>query len=204
LNRQGLSEIGTNSGLSQADVRQWVVRMRNIFMIASLIGATAGLIVAAPEPPLETVRHVDLGRYVGRWFEIARYSNWFERKCDRDVTADYSIKETGDICVVNVCITRTGKIERSEGTAKVVDASTNAKLKVTFFWPFYGKYWIIDLGDEYEYAVVGEPSRHYLWILSRTPVMQDAVYQKILHQLTANGYEPQKLIRTNQTVTVRP
>jgi apolipoprotein D and lipocalin family protein len=96
----------------------------------------------AATPPLETVRHVDLNRYTGRWFEIARYPNWFERKCDRDVTADYSIKETGDIRVVNACITRTGKIERSEGTAKVVDASTNAKLKVTFFWPFYGNYWI--------------------------------------------------------------
>lgn len=180
------------------------MRMRNIVVLASLIGATAGVIVAASEPQLETVRRVDLDRYVGLWFEIARYPNWFERKCDRDVTAEYSIKENGKIRVVNACITRTGKIERSEGTAKVVDASTNAKLKVTFFWPFYGKYWIIDLGDEYEYAVVGEPSRQYLWILSRTPVMQDLVYENILHQLTAKGYEPQKLVMTTQTAAVKP
>ena len=105
---------------------------------------------------------------------------------------------------MNSCIASRGKDRTSEGTAKVVDASTHAKLKVTFFWPFYGKYWIIGLGDEYEYAVVGEPSRRYLWILSRSPVMQDSVYQKILHQLTANGYEPRKLLRTAQTATEKP
>lgn len=87
---------------------------------------------------------------------------------------------------------------------KVVDASTNAKLKVTFFWPFYGNYWIIALGDEYEYAVVGEPSRDYLWILSRSPVMQDSVYQHILQQLTDKGYDPRKLVRTNQTAVLKP
>jgi len=153
----------------------------------------------AATPPLETVRHVDLNRYTGRWFEIARYPNSFERKCARDVTAEYSMKENGAIRVVNACVTATGKIDRSEGTARVVDASTNAKLKVTFFWPFYGKYWIIGLGDQYEYAVVGEPSREYLWILSRTPVMQDAVYENILRQLAASSYDPGKLVRTPQT-----
>jgi apolipoprotein D and lipocalin family protein len=173
-------------------------------MLAGLIAATAGLMMAGSEPPLETVRHVDLSRYVGRWFEIARYPNSFERKCDRDVTAEYSIRENGNIRVINACVNRTGRIERSEGTAKVVDASTNAKLKVTFFWPFYGKYWIIGLSDEYEYAVVGEPSRQYLWILSRAPVMPDAVYQRILHQIAASGYEPQKLAKTTQTATVKP
>jgi apolipoprotein D and lipocalin family protein len=178
--------------------------MRTGIVFAGLIGAAAGLTMAGSETPLQTVRHVDLSRYAGRWYEIARYPNRFERKCDRDVTAEYSIKKDGRIRVVNVCITRTGKIDQSEGTAKVVDASTNAKLKVTFFWPFYGAYWIIDLGDEYEYAVVGEPSRHYLWILSRSPVMQDAVYQKILQRLTANGYEPRKLVRTTQTAAVKP
>jgi apolipoprotein D and lipocalin family protein len=180
------------------------MRIRNIFMVVSLIFAAAGLLAAGSEQPLETVRHVDLNRYTGRWFEIARYPNWFEKKCDRDVTAEYSIKEDGDIRVLNSCINRAGKPERSEGTAKVVDPATNAKLKVTFFWPFYGKYWVIELGNEYEYAVVGEPSRHYLWILSRTPTMQDAVYQKILQHLTASGYEPRNLVRTAQAAAVKP
>ncbi len=180
------------------------MRISNIIAAASLICAAAGLLVAGMERPLETVRHVDLNRYAGRWFEIARYPNWFEKKCDRDVTAEYSTKQNGDIRVVNSCINRAGKTERSEGTAKIVDATTNAKLKVTFFWPFYGKYWVIGLGDQYEYAIVGEPSRNYLWILSRTPAMQDSVYQEILHLLTTNGYDPAKLLRTTQTAAAKP
>jgi apolipoprotein D and lipocalin family protein len=169
------------------------------------VAVLAGLLATMPAaPPLETVRHVDLNRYTGRWFEIARYPNRFERKCARDVTAEYSTKADGTIRVVNACITSASKIDRSEGTAKVVDPSTNAKLKVTFFWPFYGKYWIIGLGDQYEYAIVGEPSREYLWILSRTPILQDALYQKILLQAAASGYDPQKLVRTTQTAAAKP
>jgi apolipoprotein D and lipocalin family protein len=180
------------------------MRIRNVVVAVGLISAVAGLVLANSEPPLETVRHVDLNRYVGRWFEISRYPNRFERKCDHDVTAEYSIKKDGTVRVVNACISPTGKIKQSEGTAKIVDASTNAKLKVTFFWPFYGNYWIIALGDEYEYAVVGEPSRDYLWILSRSPVMQDSVYQHILRQLTDKGYDPRKLVRTNQAAVLKP
>ncbi len=175
------------------------MRIRGVIALAALLGAAAGTAPAGSEAPLETVRRVDLSRYVGRWFEIARYPNWFERKCVRDVTAEYSTRDNGDIRVINSCLTSSGKMVRSEGTAKVVDATTNAKLKVTFFWPFYGKYWIIDLGDAYEYAVVGEPSRHYLWILSRTPSIPDAVYQRILQQLATKGYEPRNLLRTTQS-----
>lgn len=175
------------------------MRTRNIVILAGLIGVGAGLAMAAAEPPLETVPHMDLDRYIGRWYEIARYPNKFERKCDHDVTAEYSKKENGDIRVVNACISPNGKMDRSVGTAKVVDASTNAKLKVAFLWPFFGKYWVIELGQNYEYAVVGEPSRDYLWILSRTPAMPDATYEKILNRLPACGYDPEKLLRTRQT-----
>ena len=168
-------------------------------MLGGFIAASIGLAMANSDPPLATVGHVDLNRYIGRWFEIARYPNRFERKCDRDVTAEYSIERNGRIRVVNACVTRKGKVEQSKGTAKVVDASTNAKLKVTFFWPFYGNYWIIELGNDYEYAVVGEPSRHYLWILSRSPAMQDSVYEGILHRLATYGYDPRKLAKTTQT-----
>lgn len=137
--------------------------------------------------------------YLGRWFEIARYPNRFERKCDRNVTAEYAMKDNGKIRVVNTCLTSQGKPDRAEGTAIVVDKSTNAKLKVTFFWPFYGNYWVIDLGPNYEYAVVGEPSRRYLWILSRSPTIQDATYRDILSRLAAKGYDPQELMRTTQS-----
>ena len=90
---------------------------------------------------LQTVSHVDLSRYIGRWYEIAKYPNRFERKCDRNVTASYAIRPDGKISVVNACTTREGKPTVSTGWAKVVDQKTGAKLKVTFFWPFFGDYW---------------------------------------------------------------
>ena len=165
--------------------------------------AAAGLAVADSGAPLETVAHVDLGRYLGKWYEIARYPNRFERKCDRDVTAEYSMKDNGAIRVVNTCAMASGKSDQSAGTARVVDTATNAKLKVTFFWPFYGKYWVIGLGDSYDYAVVGEPSREYLWILARSAGMSDAEYQNILRQVTAKGYDAGKLVRTKQTAAAK-
>jgi len=175
------------------------MRTRHILLLGGLIGFSAGMLTAASEPRLETVQHIDLNRYAGRWYEIARYPNRFEKKCARDVTAEYSTKQNGDLRVVNSCTAPDGRMVRSEGTAKVVDASTNAKLKVAFFWPFYGKYWVLDFGENYEYAVVGEPGRDYLWILSRTPEMPDAVYGKILNRLPARGYDPEKLVRTPQS-----
>jgi apolipoprotein D and lipocalin family protein len=177
---------------------------RNALVLFGLIGAATGLTMAGSNPELKTVGRVDLNRYLGRWYEIARYPNRFERKCDHDVTAEYSLKENGKIRVVNSCLSTAGKINRVEGTAEVVDAATNAKLRVTFFWPFYGKYWIIALGDAYEYAVVGEPSRDYLWILSRTPVVQGDVYQKIIHLATASGYDLGKLVMTPQSAPAKP
>lgn len=175
------------------------MRIRELLFVGALIVVAAGLAVAGTAAPLETAGHVDLGRYLGRWYEIARYPNRFERKCDRDVTAEYSMKEKDGIRVVNACVTAAGKSDQSVGTARVVDTTTNAKLKVTFFWPFYGKYWVIGLGDSYDYAVVGEPSREYLWILARSARMPDAEYQRILQQVTARGYDAGKLVRTKQT-----
>jgi apolipoprotein D and lipocalin family protein len=175
------------------------MRKRNLILLGGLVGAAAGWALANSRAPLETVSRVDLNRYLGRWYEIARYPNSFERKCARDVTAEYSIKPDGNIRVVNSCVTSSGSITRSVGTAKTVDRSTNAKLKVTFFWPFYGKYWIIDLGSDYDYAVVGEPSRKFLWILSRTPQMSNDLYLRITAQLASKGYDASKLMRTGQT-----
>jgi apolipoprotein D and lipocalin family protein len=148
---------------------------------------------------LQTVSHVDLSRYIGRWYEIAKYPNRFERKCDRNVTASYAIRPDGKISVVNACTTREGKPTVSTGWAKVVDQKTGAKLKVTFFWPFFGDYWIIELGPNYEYAVVGEPGRKYLWILSRTPKMDDGIYAEVVSRLAAKGYDAAKLELMPQT-----
>ena len=148
---------------------------------------------------LQTVSHVDLSRYIGRWYEIAKYPNRFERKCDRNVTASYAIRPDGKISVVNACTTREGKPTVSTGWAKVVDQKTGAKLKVTFFWPFFGDYWIIELGHNYEYAVVGEPGRKYLWILSRPPKMDDGIYAEVVSRLAARGYDAAKLELMPQT-----
>jgi apolipoprotein D and lipocalin family protein len=145
---------------------------------------------------LQTVPSVDLNRYLGMWYEIARYPNRFQRSCHKS-TATYSLRDDGDIRVVNACRRNgpDGEEKSVEGKAWVVDKATNAKLRVRFFWPFWGSYWIIDLGKDYEYAVVGHPDRNYLWILSRTPIMDDKVFEGIADRLKQNGYDPEKLIR---------
>jgi len=170
-----------------------------IYSGLALVGVFCVVRAAFGEVPLESVPKVDLSRYTGRWYEIARYSNRFERKCDSNVTATYTLRSDGKISVVNTCTTREGKLTESSGWAKVVDQKTDSKLKVTFFWPFFGDYWIIDLSPNYEYAVVGEPSRKYLWILSRTAKMDDRLYAEITGRLAAKGYDATKLERGRQT-----
>jgi len=146
---------------------------------------------------LPTVRQVDLNRYMGKWYEIARFPNRFQRDCASDTSAEYKVRGDGKVEVINSCREKNGRVKSVSGTAKVVDSTTNAKLKVTFFWPFYGDYWIIALGENYEYAVVGEPSRKYLWILSRTPTLDDATYRRVLERVKAVGYDTAKLQKTS-------
>jgi apolipoprotein D and lipocalin family protein len=169
-----------------------------IYLGLVLVGACSVAKAAGGGSPLETVPKVGLNRYVGRWYEIAKYPNRFERKCDSNVTATYGIRPDGKISVVNSCTTYEGNVTQSSGWAKVVDQKTGSKLKVTFFWPFFGDYWIIDLGPNYEYAVIGEPSRKYLWILSRTPKVDDALYAELTSRLAGKGYDESKLERMKQ------
>jgi len=149
--------------------------------------------------PLEVVPEVDLARYMGTWYEIARFPNRFEEGCVA-AKATYTLRENGTVDVLNECrIDRLdGTLKTARGAARVVDRATNAKLKVTFFWPFYGKYWIIDLGDDYDYAVVGHPARKYLWILSRKPAMNDVLYGRLLETLSTKGYDVSRLVKTSQ------
>lgn len=146
--------------------------------------------------PLKTAPFVDLSRYVGTWYEIARYPNKFQEGCV-DSTATYSLTDDGKIKVINACHedSLSGKLRSAKGKAWVVDKETNAKLKVSFFWPFAGDYWIIEIGRNYEYAVIGHPDRKYLWILSRTSDMDEKVYQSILATLQEQEYDTEKLIR---------
>lgn len=144
--------------------------------------------------PLETVPLVDLDRYAGRWFEIARLPNAFEENCE-GVTADYARRGDGLIDVVNTCRVGapSGKAKIAKGRARVVDAQTNARLEVSFFGPFWGDYWIIDLAADYSLAVVSEPQGRYLWILSRTPTITEETRAAALARLTAQGFDVSKL-----------
>ena len=148
-------------------------------------------------PPLRTVGRVDLDRYLGTWYEIARYPNSFQEGCQA-TTATYSLRDDGDIKVLNACHEGSpdGPRDTAEGKAWVVDQKTNAKLEVQFFWPFSGDYWIIDLGEDYEYAVVGNPDRSYLWILSRTTSLEQDALDGILTRVEGQGYDRAKLLWT--------
>lgn len=150
-------------------------------------------------PPLEVVPQVDLKRYIGTWYEIARFPHRFQEGC-MGSRATYTLLEDGKIGVLNQCYkgSLNGEISSVQGKAWVTDPKTNAKLKVRFFWPFTGDYWIIDLGENYEYAVVGHPNRQYLWILSRSPEMDEALYDRILKKLRDQFYDVSKLIKTPQ------
>jgi apolipoprotein D and lipocalin family protein len=163
-----------------------------------LLAARVGRPAELQEP--KTVSFVDLKKYAGTWYEIARYPNRFQKKCAGDVRATYSLMSDGKVSVLNQCVQANGKLKTAKGKAKVVDRTSNAKLKVTFFWPFYGDYWILDLDPDYTYADVGEQDRKYLWILSRTPEIDSSLYNKILERITEQGYETSKLIRTPQGV----
>jgi len=160
-----------------------------------------------PVQPLEVVPSVDLQRYAGTWYEIARLPNWFQKQCTGDVTATYTVLENGTIKVVNSCRKVSGQIEKAEGLAKQADKNgPNTKLKVRFapkilsFLPFvWGDYWIINLAADYSYAVVGGPDRKYLWVLSRTPKMDETTLQVVLDQVKQTGYDLSGLIRTMQS-----
>lgn len=141
---------------------------------------------AVPEP----AKAVDLERYLGRWYELARYENRFEKDCE-GVTATYSRREGGGISVVNTCQKNQvgGPAKTANGRAKVVEGSQNAKLKVTFFWPFFGNYWVLDRDDEYSWAIVGEPSGKYLWILTREAIPAPEQVEMLRDRAAALGYD---------------
>lgn len=157
--------------------------------------------------PLEVVPSVDLARYCGTWFEIARLPNGFQTKCAGDVVATYTLLDDGKIKVVNRCRKEDGEVTEAEGRAKrASDDEPNSKLKVRFapailsFLPFvWGNYWVLEIDTAYTYAVIGEPDREYLWILSRTPKMDENILQGILNRMREKGFNVGKIMRTEQT-----
>jgi apolipoprotein D and lipocalin family protein len=180
-----------------------------VFASVAILCLTSAL-AAQKQADLPTVPSVDLERYTGRWFEIAKYPNKFQKQCVANTAATYAKKTNGRLEVVNECEKSDGTINRAVGEARINKGSNNTKLKVRFapgflsFLPaVWGDYWVIDLGPEYEYAVVGEPKREYLWILSRKPEMDEAVYQEISRRVEALGFDPTRLGKTRQKVTAQ-
>jgi len=160
---------------------------------------TAAAPAAGRAKPLEAVPHVELDRYLGTWHEIATIPQRFQKGCV-GVTAEYSLRPDGDVQVVNTCHEGTldGNVKRVVGKAWVVDKETGAKLRVRFFWPFSGSYWIIGLAPDYTWAVVGHPNRKYLWILCRSPQMDAALYEELLTLVADKGYDLTKIEKTLQ------
>ena len=152
---------------------------------------------SSKNPPLQTVEKVDLERYLGTWYEIARYEHFFEKDC-KNVSANYSIMDEETIKVINKCTKiQTNEKKEAKARAYAVD-DTNSKLKVSFFRPFYGDYWVLILDEQYNYAVVGTPNREYLWILSRTKTIDENIKTDILNKLPSLGFEPSKFTWTIQ------
>jgi len=170
-----------------------------LFLSLLAIFATGCHMRRADSKPLQVVSFVDLQRYAGEWYEIARFPQAFQKDCVAS-KATYTLRDDGKITVLNQCHDKSlsGPLRKVTGKAWVVDKETNAKLKVSFFWPFSGDYWIIELGKDYEYAVIGHPERKYLWVLSRTKTMTEDVYEAILDRLKAAGYDTSKLLKSNQ------
>ena len=171
-----------------------------VTFLASMVLMLSGLSnVGRANAELQPVTSVDVGRYMGTWYEIAKYPNSFQKGCD-NVTATYTLRPDGKhFDVLNRCLEPDGSERTAKGRGWMPDHNEPGKLRVSFFLFFSAKYWIIDLGDDYEYAVVGEPDREYLWILSRKPKIDEATYQGILQRLVTHGYDPAKLEQTAQS-----
>ena len=155
---------------------------------------------------LKTVDRVDLNRYMGTWYEIAKIPNRFQKDCTGDTKANYTLLDSGKVEVTNSCLTADGKTKVAKGVAKVEDPVTNAKLKVSFFsifglHLFWGNYWILYLDDSYQNVIVGEPERKYGWILSRKQSLTEDEIKPLYEKLTENGYDPGNFELTPQNIT---
>ncbi len=160
------------------------------------------LIMISPvfsQKPVSVVSSVDLNRYKGLWYEIARLPNFFERKL-KCTSATYTLRDDGRITVLNQgnYISNSEKTSSIKGVAWVPDKNSTAKLKVQFFWPFSGDYWIMYLDNDYRYVLVGDPAHKYLWILAREKTMDDDTYNMLLQKAVENGYNVGPIIRVEQ------
>lgn len=173
---------------------------------ALLVGLGMATMAYAQNDSLKTVDKVELDRYLGVWYEVARKPLYFQNKCDRDVTATYTLNENGNIDVDNKCYDKDGKVTQSLGEAYVQNAPFNTKLKVSFLpsvirWLPVGRgdYWVLKIDEQYQTVLVGEPRRKYMWVLSRNPHPSEAVVNEYLEYAKSVGYDLNDLIKTTQT-----
>jgi apolipoprotein D and lipocalin family protein len=153
--------------------------------------------------PVASVASVDLNRYIGKWYEIGSFPMFFQRNCVGDTTAQYALEADARVSVTNRCRTNSG-VQEATGHATVVEGSANARLKVSFFWPFKADYWVIGLDPDYRWAVVGNPNRKYLWLLSRTPQLPKPLLDAALASAGTQGFDLSQLRYTPQTPTTSP
>lgn len=169
---------------------------------ASVLSLWAALLLAGcagrEQAPLAVADGVDLERYLGTWYEIASYPTRFQRGCSQ-TRAQYARREDGTLRVRNECL-RDGAPATIEGTAWVADDDP-AKLRVRFFWPFSAPYWILALDPDYRWALVGTPDRGYLWVLARTPALEEETFRAIVARAAGEGFDPARLVRTEQEAT---
>jgi len=178
-------------------------------MLACALGLQSGLVAAEgtiAAEPLQTIAALDVPRYMGTWYEIAKYPNWFQRKCVGDTRAEYGLQPSGQIQVINRCREEDGGLSEAVGQARQIGPADSPRLEVRFapawlsFLPMvWGDYWVIDLDPDYQLVAVSEPSREYLWVLSRTPAVDAQAYERLLGRLQARGFEPARLERTPQS-----
>lgn len=163
--------------------------------IIILLIVTIAMNIFSQQDTPKTVKYVDIKKYAGLWYEIAKIPNRFQKQCVKGTTALYELKENGEIRVINSCYDKDNELDKTEGVARIVDNKSNAKLEVSFFsilgWrPIWGDYWIIGLDENYQWAIIGTPNRKYGWILSRTSKLDETTMNKIFEILKDQGYNP--------------
>jgi apolipoprotein D and lipocalin family protein len=178
-----------------------VIMRKNIYLLFVSIASVLILSACANQAvyrqsssPLKSVSSVDLNRYLGTWYEIYRLPNRFEDVDCVTVSAQYALRDDGHVSVLNTCLKKDGP-KVANGIAKVVSGSNNAQLKVSFFRPFYGDYWVIDLADDYSWVLVGEPAGKYFWILARQKQLDPKLEEVLLVKAEKMGYQRKDLIK---------
>jgi apolipoprotein D and lipocalin family protein len=188
-----------------------VNRMAIVLALLSLVVSQPAVSASGDPMPLATIAALEVPRYMGRWYEIAKYPNWFQKKCMGDTSAAYNLKPEGTVEVINRCRLENGEWNEAVGLARQIGGPTSPKLEVRFapawlsFIPaVWGDYWVIDLDPAYQLVAVSEPRREYLWVLSRNPQVSKEAYEALLERLRGLGFDPGKLETTIQRRDLSP